>query len=269
MYRQLIFLAFVAACGHGAKAGIDYDSSSPALPFFFGVAAPLRDAPAGKVIGEADCTSQLFVQERKAGSTLVAAGDKTAWIDDADLTAKPDRCTGPLYVHDARVSEKRAAATRPPVLEAADADGPGSLPKSFFRIRFDDEGARACVEAKVQSESLVEGAEGSGARDRITWGLQVDDDGRALTLTGPTEEKLDAAGVVDEKSRKHWLCLAEVKVVRRTNDVWLVVNGWGFRGRPSAFSPAAADRWFTTKAACEKAIGPGPRAKAISRHGCA
>lgn len=260
----LTFGAAACGCAHTPKPLADYDAGSPADPFFFGVAAPLRDAPHGKANRESDCTSPLYVEERRGTSTLVRVGDRKGWIDDADLTSKPDRCTGPIYV-----SSARGASLRPPNLEMADRDGPGSLPKRFYRVREDDAGAKACVESKVESESIIEGFELSGSHDIVTWGLRAEDDGRSLTLTGPTVEKMDAQGNVDEKSRVHWLCLAQWNVVKHSGDAWMLVNGWGYTGRPSAFAPEAAMRWYTSKKACEKAIGPGPRAKAVSHHGCA
>lgn len=259
----------ICACAHGHKPSTDFDEHSPAHPFLFGVSAPLREAPHGKVLREIDCSGSLHVVDRREGSTSVRIDDLAGWIDDADLRADPERCTGPLYVYDARIPEARGVAMRPTVLETADDDAPSSLPKRIYRVRQDDSGAKACVEARVESEGIIEGLDLAGPHEIVTWGLRTEDDGRSLVLTGPTVEKMDARGNVDEKSRVHWMCLAQMRIVKRSADALMIVNGWGYRGRPSAFAKDAASPWYTSKKACEKAIGPGPRAKAVSRHGCA
>lgn len=252
----------------------------PELPHLVGVAAPFREAPGGRVIGKTRCDARLYVYERSATATFVAAYEHSppydldakvvqgdaGWIDDADLAASaqnPD-CSGPMYMYDARVGVRRAARLMPPMLVEADhARASSDSPPSFWRVRYDDEGRRACVEARIANDRLVEGPDGTGTRQRVTWGFSLAEDGSHLLLTGPTIEALD-----DPSQSLSYSCAHPMAVVTRSKEAWILVPRTGSGGTEFAYAPELATRWYTSRDACERTLGSGPRATVIARHGC-
>jgi hypothetical protein len=261
----------------------------PELPYLVEVEAPLRDSPSGRVMGETQCAERLYVDERSGAATHVVAHSHappydmnakvvrgaTGWIDDADLilsvrnAAKSGRCGALMYMTDARIGDRRAARLMPAVLVETDhAHGARpDPPRSFWRVRYDDDGLRMCVEARLDDGRLVEGPEGTGTPERVSWGFRLENDGR-LSLTGPTVDELDASGRVDPSKSIHYLCLDGRIVVSRSKEAWVLVSGSHYGGTPFAYAPEAVARWYTSREACDRTLGSGPRAKIIARHGC-
>lgn len=224
-----------------------YDASTPPLPVLYDVMVPKRRAPGGDVTGQTTCGMSMVMHERRGTSTRVTVRDDSFWVDDDDIDRAPHayaRCFGPLVLRDARVSDALVRSLTPPVLQEADAweDIDPTLPKTIYER---DEENTSCVEFQFDSDRL--------AASTIIWGFRRESD-RDLALTGPT--------LLDGKEEVRYLCLKNLYLARRTRDTWeLVRRDLGSRQDIWAYSPASAQRWYATRAACEKGLKRGAVAK--------
>lgn len=235
----------LAACAPHAHrlAPIEGKPEWPALPMLYDVMVPKRDTPGGKVLGQTQCGSMMFMQERRGTSTYVTDLRETFWVDDADLARAPAayvHCRGPLVMRTNRVSAQLAHALTPPVLAESDADSSlaGDFPHSIYQRDDDD---TSCIEFVFGDERLS-----AKAGANISWGF-ARESAREIRLTGPNINGVE------------YLCLRDLFMTKRTPDAWDLVERPSYeKGAIWAYAPASAVRWFASRAACEKGL---PRRK--------
>jgi hypothetical protein len=256
-----LVLALVA-CHHGALRPnpVPILEGTPALPALYDVIVPKRVAPGGAASGETSCGTRMVIRERGRNATRVTVDDESFWVDDADLERAPKaeiHCFGPLVIRDLRVSDALARSLTPPVLTTVDAwpDFDSSFPKSIFHR---DEHDTTCVELEFRSGHLTGRA--------IDWGFDREKE-RELSLTGPTIKGVKMVGDNPFDIRPapgeqvHFLCLKSLFMARRTKDYWDLVRRNANDQDIWAYSPAEAERWYATRAACEKGLERGAVAK--------
>jgi len=269
--NRALFALALFACHHGPHGpsrrppAVPILEGTPPLPVLYDVIVPKRKTPAGSASGETSCGLRMVMHERSRSSTRVTVGDESFWVDDADLERAPKaehRCLGPVVIRDLRVSDELARSLTPPVLTEVDGwdEFDNSLPKSIFHRDEDD---TSCVEFEFGPDRL--------SAPTIEWGFSRDHE-RELSLTGPTIKDVkmaeDQFHVVSAPGEQvHWLCLKSLFMARRTKDAWDLVYRNANDQDIWAYSPASAERWFATRAACEKGLKRGAVAS-IPFSGC-